>query len=229
VFIVVMIASLGATGLAAGLGGSSNSNPPPIDDDITPLAEETPSGLATYESPEKTIDVAAGYKATIATGLGDIVLELDAAAPEAANSFAFLAGHDFFDGLSFFWVSPGFDVQTGDPTCGPEELTCSGSGGPGYTLKVEGAATGAAQWDVLAPIAATGDVVHGSQFVIALSDSDKFQGSVFAHVVAGQEVLEGLAERVPCFGSAQSESNPCMANDELPEPLIIEDVIVEPS
>jgi peptidyl-prolyl cis-trans isomerase B (cyclophilin B) len=228
VFIVVMIASMAAVGLAPGLGSNSSSTGAPIDD-ITPLPEETAAAIASFERPEKTIDPAAGYKATLTTDQGDIVLELSADAPEAANSFAFLAGQDFYDGLAFYWVAQGFDAQAGDPTCGPEGLTCSGTGGPGYTLQPEGEAAGAKQWDVLAPPTGSGEVVHGSQFVVALADSDKFTGSVFARVVSGREVLEGLTERVPCFGSARSDSNPCMADGELPQALMIEDVIVEPA
>jgi peptidyl-prolyl cis-trans isomerase B (cyclophilin B) len=228
VFIIVMIASMAAVGLAPGLGSNSSSTGAPIDE-ITPLPEETASAIANFDRPEKTIDAAAGYKATIATDQGDIVLELSPDAPEAANSFAFLAGQDFYDGLAFYWVAQGFDAQTGDPTCGPEELTCSGTGGPGYTLQKEGEGPGAKQWDVLAPATGSGDIVHGSQFVVALGDSDKFAGTVFARVVSGQEILQGLAERVPCFGSAQSESNPCMTEGELPQALMIEDVIVEPA
>lgn len=229
VFIVVMIASMAAVGLAPGLGSNSGGSTGAPIDDSTPLPEETAAAIAIFERPEKTIDPTAGYQATIATNQGDIVLALSGEAPEAANSFAFLAGQNFYDGLAFYWVAQGFDAQTGDPTCGPEDLSCSGTGGPGYTLQKEGDGTGARQWDVLAPVTGSGEVVHGSQFVIALADSEKFAGSVFARVVSGQEILEGLAARVPCFGSAQSDSNPCMTEDELPQALTIEDVIVEPA
>ena len=228
VFIVVMIASMAAVGLTPGLGSNSGGSTGAPIDDITPLPEQT-AVVTTFERPEKTIDPTAGYKATISTDQGDIVLALSADAPEASNSFAFLAGQDFYDGLAFYWVAEGFDAQTGDPTCGPEELSCSGTGGPGYTLQKEGDGAGAKQWDVVAPVTGSGEVVHGSQFVVALAESDKFAGSVFARVVAGQEILAGLAARVPCFGSAQSESNPCMTNEELPSALMIEDVIVEPA
>jgi len=48
-------------------------------------------------------------------------------------------------------------------------------------------------------------------------------------VVKGQEILESLTERVPCFGSRPSESNPCQTNDELPDALTIKDVAVQPA
>jgi len=95
---------------------------------------------------------------------------------------------------------------------------------------MEGDASTAGQWTVIAPVtAAGGDQVHGSQFLIALAPEEKFEGSVIGQVVKGQEILEALAERVPCFGSRPSESNPCQTNDELPDALTIQDVAVQPA
>ena len=117
-FIIVMIASLAATGLATGIGGTTGggSSPPPIDEE-TRVPEETPTGLLPFDGPEDTIDASEPHKATIRTDKGDIEIELATDAPEAVNNFAFLASHDFYDGLEFFWVKSGFTAQTGDPTC----------------------------------------------------------------------------------------------------------------
>jgi len=229
VFMLVMIASLAAVGLAPGLGGGS-SRPAPVDEG-SPAPEETATGLMTFDKPEKTIDTSKAYEAVITTDKGEIVVALNKDAPQAVNSLAFLAGQNFFDDLQFFWVLPGFDAQTGDPTCEASgEFSCAGSGGPGYTLPKEGDASTAGQWAVIAPvIAAGGDQVHGSQFLIALAPEEKFEGSVIGQVVKGQEILESLTERVPCFGSRPSESNPCQTNDELPDALTIKDVAVQPA
>src|SRR3990170_5696711 len=141
VFMVVMIASLAAVGLAPGLGGGGSSQPAPVDEG-SPAAEETASGLMTFDRPEKTIDTSKAYEAVIATDKGDIVVALNKDAPQAANSLAFLSGQGFYDGLQFFWVLPGFDAQAGDPTCeASDQLSCSGAGGPGYTLPKEGDAS----------------------------------------------------------------------------------------
>jgi cyclophilin family peptidyl-prolyl cis-trans isomerase len=228
-FIIVMIASLAATGLATGIGGSTQQQSSPIDEDASPVPEETPTGLLTFNAPEDTIDASVNYKAVIATDQGEIVIALNADAPEAANSFAFLAGQDFYDGLEFFWVMPGFDVQAGDPTCESSgDLPCTGSGGPGYDLPREGDSTQADLWTVIAPATSPGsDRVHGSQFVIALADELEFEGSVIGQVVSGQEILESLAERTPCFGSQSSES--CQTEEELPPALIIENIEVQPA
>lgn len=229
-FIVVMILSLAAVGLAPGIGSTSRTSHAPDVDDDQPLVEETPTGLQTFEGPEKTIDPAKGYKAVISTDQGDIVVALSANAPQAANSFAYLAGQNFYDGLQFYWVLPEFDAQAGDPTCAASgEVSCTGSGGPGYTLPLEGEDTQGKQWAVIAPATSPGsETVHGSQFVVSLTD-DAFEGSMFGEVVEGQDILESLARRVPCFGSSPSDANPCQTEDELPPPLTIEDVVVQPT
>lgn len=227
-----MILSLAAVGLAPGIGSTTRggSGVDVDDDDRAPPAEEQESGLASFAAPGKTIDATVSHKAVIKTDAGDIVVALNPEAPEAANSFAFLAGNNFYNGLEFFWVLPGFDVQAGDPTCeSSSEINCTGAGGPGYTLPKEGDGNGMGRWSVIAPVTTPGgEQVHGSQFVIALTDAE-FEGTVIGEVVAGQEILESLEERVPCFGSEPSESNPCQADDELPPALTIKDVTVQPA
>ena len=230
VFMVVMIASLAAVGLAPNLGGGSGGRPAPVDEG-SPAPEETPSGLLTFDKPEKTIDTAKAYNAVITTDKGEIVVALSKDAPQAANSLAFLSGQNFYDGLQFFWVLPGFDAQAGDPTCqASSQFSCSGAGGPGYTLPKEGDASKAGQWSVVAPVTAPGgEQVHGSQFLIALAPDEKFEGSLIGQVVEGQDILESLKERVPCFGSRPSQSNPCQLDDQLPAALTIKDVAVQPA
>ncbi len=232
-FIVVMILSLAAVGLAPGLGSTSSGrhSGAPVDDE-EPLPVETPAAVETFaDGPPPVIDASKGHEAVITTDQGEIVIALNPDAPEAANSFAFLAGSGFYDGLEFFWVKPEFTIQAGDPTCAASsELTCTGTGEPGYDLPREGDSSGASQWSVLAPVTTPGgDRVHGSQFVIALTADGGFEGSVLGQVVEGQEILESLEPRTPCFGLEPSDSNPCQTEDELPEPLTIRDVIVRPA
>lgn len=231
-FIGVMILSLAAVGLAPGLGSTSSGrhSGAPVDDE-EPLPVETPAAVETFaDGPPPVIDASKGHEAVITTDQGEIVIALNPDAPEAANSFAFLAGSGFYDGLEFFWALPEFDVQAGDPTCADSgEFSCTGNGGPGYDLPREGDSTEATQWTVIAPVTPGGDRVHGSQFVIALSDGLPFEGSIVGRVVEGQEILESLQRRTPCFGLEPSDSNPCQTEGELPEPLIIMDVIVQPA
>ena len=230
VFMVTMIASLAAVGLAPNLGGGSGGRPAPVDEG-SPPPEETPSGLLTFDKPEKTIDTAKAYKAVITTDKGQIVVALSKDAPQAVNSLAFLSGQNFYDGLQFYWVLPGFDAQAGDPTCqASDEFACTGAGGPGYTLPKETDASSAGQWSVIAPVTTSGaDQVHGSQFLISLAPGEKFEGTLVGQVVEGQEILEALNERVPCFGSQPSQANPCQPDDQLPAALTIKDLAVQPA
>ena len=232
-FIFVMIASLAAVGLAPGIGSTGGQHSgAPIDDDDEPVPIETPAAVETFAEPLPVVDASKGHEAVITTDQGEIVIALNPDAPEAVNSFAFLAnGHNFYDGLEFFWVKPEFTIQAGDPTCAASsELTCTGTGEPGYDLPIEGDSSGASQWSVLAPVTRRGgDRVHGSQFVIALSDGLQFEGSIIGQVIEGREILESLQRRTPCFGGEPSDSNPCQPEDELPEPLTIMKVVVQPA
>ncbi len=229
---MAMIGGLAAVGLSPGLGSTSSSQPAEIvDEEELPEIAETPEGQTTFGAAEKTIDVTQGYNAVITTDAGDIVIALSPDAPEAGNSFAFLANtNNFYDGLQFFWVLPEFDAQTGDPTCtSSSEFSCTGTGDPGYTLPKERDSATTSQWTVIAPVTtAGGDRVHGSQFVIALADGE-FEGTAFGQVVEGQEILEALQQRVPCFGSVPSDSNPCQTDEELPAALTIVDIVVQPA
>ena len=234
VFMIVIIASLAGGALAGGLGGGSNSKGAPVDV-ASPAATETATGLLTFDKPEKTIDTTKAYKAVITTDKGEIVVALSKDAPQAVNSLAFLSGQNFYDGLQFFYVyrdkSGPYWAQAGDPTCQTaSKFSCTGAGGPGYTLSNEGDASKAGQWSVIAPAtAAGGDQVHGSQFVIAMRADQKVDGTVIGQVVEGQEILQALKERVPCFGSRPSQANPCQLDDQLPAALTIKDLAVQPA
>ncbi len=92
-FIVVMILSLAAVGLAPGLGstGGRHSGATTPDDDQGIPEEQDELGAMAFGAPEPTIDVSRNYNAVIKTDAGDIVVALNPEAPQAANSIAFLA------------------------------------------------------------------------------------------------------------------------------------------
>ncbi len=82
---------------------------------------------------------------------------------------------------------------------------------------------------MIAPLTTSGsDRVHGSQFVIALADGE-LEGSIIGEVVEGQEILEALQQRMPCFGAPPSESNACQTDAELPDALTIVDIVGQPA
>jgi cyclophilin family peptidyl-prolyl cis-trans isomerase len=228
-FIVVIIASMAAVGLGGVVEPNTQRTTKPTDEK-TPTPEATPAlQYRTYEAPEQVIDPAKTYVATIRTEKGEIKLRLRPdKAPKAANSFAFLAQQGFYDGLTFHIVRPdvGF-VQGGDPTCRADgSLVCTGAGGPGYTLPVEGDLQHVRGMVAMAPIAGGRDV-SGSQFYILLADMPHMDGrdSVFAEVVAGMEVVQSFTPRNPCF-EKPSKDNPCQESPS-PGDTIIEIVVQE--
>lgn len=125
---------------------------------------------------------------------GVIDLELDKkAAPVTVENFEKLVKDEFYDGLIFHRVIPGFMIQGGDPEG-------TGMGGPGWHIKGEFAANG---WDN--PIAHKRGVISmaraqdpnsaGSQFFIMHGDASYLDGqyAAFGKVVRGIEVVDIIA------------------------------------
>jgi cyclophilin family peptidyl-prolyl cis-trans isomerase len=138
--------------------------------------------------PEMAIDPERRYTATMTTSKGTIVIELDAvAAPRTVNSFVFLARQNFYDGVIFHRVIPGFVLQGGDPEG-------TGRGGPGYRFADELPKAGRYQVGSLA-MANAGPDTNGSQFFI-ISGPDGAalppQYSLFGAVVKGGDVVAAI-------------------------------------
>ncbi len=138
--------------------------------------------------PEMAIDPEGRYTATMTTSKGTIVIELDAAAaPRTVNSFVFLARQNFYDGVTFHRIIPGFVLQGGDPEG-------TGRGGPGYRFADELPKAGRYQVGSLA-MANAGPDTNGSQFFI-ISGPDGAalppQYSLFGAVVKGGDVVEAI-------------------------------------
>jgi len=136
-------------------------------------------------APAMIIDTSKTYVATIKTAAGDIQVELAASeAPETVNNFVFLAEDGFYDGLTFYQVTAGFAAQAGDPTCAAGSAGCRGDAGPGYEL--DESPPGAVDRGSIG-------MANGSQFFIALAQSQQFDGfHAFGTVVSGLDVAEQL-------------------------------------
>src|SRR5438132_1281387 len=82
--------------------------------------------------PPSVIDESKKYSVTVHTSRGDFVIALvqPKVAPETVNNFVYLAKNNFYEGLTFHRVVPGFVVQGGDPLG-------DGTGGPAYKLPDE--------------------------------------------------------------------------------------------
>jgi len=142
-----------------------------------------------FDAPEQVLDDATRHNATLSTSKGDISLQLYSnEAPVAANSFAFLANKEFYDGTIIHRIVPGFVIQMGDPTG-------TGTGGPGYRFDDELASArnrGYARGTLA--MANAGPNTNGSQFFICLDDVGLPPNyTVFGEVTDGMDVVDAIA------------------------------------
>jgi cyclophilin family peptidyl-prolyl cis-trans isomerase len=145
------------------------------------------------ECPPMIIDPLKQYLATIQTEKGEIVVELyPDVAPLAVNSFVFLAKNNWFDGVVFHRVLPGFVAQAGDPTG-------TGLGGPGYAFRNETTSDLTFDREGLLAMANAGPDSNGSQFFITFGPAEHLNGSytIFGAVIKGMDVVESLTPRDP--------------------------------
>ncbi len=145
------------------------------------------------ECPPMTVDTDTSYLAIIETEGGDIVLELfPDIAPLAVNSFIYLVENDWFDGVIFHRVLPGFVAQTGDPTG-------TGFGNPGYSFSNEVSADLVFDRAGLVAMANSGPDSNGSQFFITYAPTPNLNGSytIFGEVIEGMDVVSGITPRDP--------------------------------
>ena len=139
------------------------------------------------QPPALTIDLDTAYRATLHTNHGEIAVDLfPAEAPLAVNSFLFLAGEGYYDGVTFHRVVPGFVIQAGDPTG-------TGRGGPGYKFRDELDGPRRYSRGTVA-MANAGPNTNGSQFFICLGDLKlPHQYTIFGRVTAGMEAMDAIA------------------------------------
>ena len=138
--------------------------------------------------------------AVIETNLGTVVVKLyPEDAPKTVENFKKLAGEQYYNGLTFHRVIPGFMVQGGDPNCTPERSKGScGSGGPGYTFADELNPNTASAKDgykkgVLA-MANAGPNTNGSQFFIMVADVPlPHNYTIFGKVISGQDIADKIS------------------------------------
>ncbi len=155
-------------------------------------------------APPFCINVADTYTATMKTTAGTIVIELlPKYAPVTVNSFVFLAGYHYFDGIVFHRVIPGFVDQGGDPTG-------TGTGGPGYEFKDElPKSVGAYDAGAFA-MANSGPNTNGSQFFLVVGAGGAQLGKP-AYTMYGQ-VISGIAAINKINAEGQSSGVPKILN-----------------
>jgi peptidyl-prolyl cis-trans isomerase B (cyclophilin B) len=141
-------------------------------------------------------EVSGGTQAVSAGGEKTAVLEttkgvikfrfFEADAPGTVDNFIKLAGKNFYDGLSFHRVEPGFVIQGGDPNG-------NGTGGPGYNIKAEFNKNPHLEGTVAMARSANPDSA-GSQFYICLAPAPFLNNNytVFGQVTEGLDVVHKI-------------------------------------
>lgn len=114
-------------------------------------------------------------------------------APESVRNFIDLANHNYYDGLIFHRVIPGFMIQGGCPEG-------TGMGGPGYCIKGEFLFNGVKnelrhKRGVLSMARSSSPNSAGSQFFIMHADAKHLDGqyAAFGKVTSGMDVVDAIA------------------------------------
>ncbi len=114
-------------------------------------------------------------------------------APQSVRNFIDLCKHNFYDGLIFHRVIPGFMIQGGCPQG-------TGTGGPGYCIKGEFFFNGFKndlkhKRGVLSMARSSSPNSAGSQFFIMHQDAKHLDGqyAAFGKVTAGMDVVDAIA------------------------------------
>jgi peptidyl-prolyl cis-trans isomerase B (cyclophilin B) len=156
------------------------------------------------------------YTAVLATSCGTLNIRLAAGqAPKTVASFIGLVRQNFYDGLAFHRIVPGFVAQGGDPAG-------TGEGGPGYSV-VE-APPSDITYDkgtvAMAKTEAEDPGTSGSQFFIVTADDAGLPAdyALLGQVEGGDDVLDRL-DQVP--------NDP--ADNRPTEPVVIKDITIRES
>lgn len=172
------------------------------------LSETGHRGEQFSSAPKMVIDKSCHYSAQIVTTKGIINVGLNPkAAPIAVNNLVYLATHKFYTNIIFHRVIKGFMIQTGDPTG-------TGSGGPGYSYKIENSGSSYPPGTVALAHSSLPNS-NGSQFFIcegatcaASLDSSWSNGgtgyTILGAVTSGLSVVRAIAA-VPVKANAQGE------------------------
>ena len=114
-------------------------------------------------------------------------------APQSVYNFIDLANHNYYDGLIFHRVIPGFMIQGGCPDG-------TGMGGPGYCIKGEFLFNGFKnelrhKRGVLSMARSSSPNSAGSQFFIMHQDAKHLDGqyAAFGKVTEGMDVVDAIA------------------------------------
>ena len=127
-------------------------------------------------------------RAIIKTNKGDVVIKFNSElAPISVANFCMFADKNFYNGITFHRVVPGFVIQAGDPTA-------TGWGGPGYDIVSEFSDTDFGIGYV--GMASAGKDTESSQFFIMQGSYPHLDSryTLFAKVIEGMDVVYNITE-----------------------------------
>jgi cyclophilin family peptidyl-prolyl cis-trans isomerase len=190
-------------------GACAGPSAPPTTPSRTAVSVQPPRSTPLADPPAEP--ASSGLRATIATSLGEIQIELfDRSAPVATENFVNLARAGFYDGVVFHRLVPGFVIQGGDPEG-------TGRGGPGYTIRDE-TVVGQYARGIVAMARSREPDSQGSQFFIILDDRARRSLDVartyviFGRVTTGMDVIDRIAA-MPNSGEPENRALQPVAMD----------------
>jgi len=159
------------------------------------------ASISTAQEAEEPAETGAkpleDINAVIKTNKGDLEIVLfPSKAPVTVASFLNLAKRDFYDGILFHRVVPGFVIQGGDPlTKDPGRKDKWGHGGPGYMIELEvNDSLKHHDAGVLSMARKPAPDSAGSQFFITLAQVPHLDGqyAVFGEVTEGVDIVKTI-------------------------------------
>ena len=149
-------------------------------------------------------------QAIIKTAYGEMTVAFwPDVAPKTVENFKKLANAKFYDGTAFHRIIKGFMIQGGCPNTKKGAKGQPGTGDPGYKIKAEFNSKAHVK-GVLSMARAASPDSAGCQFFICHGDArflDK-QYTAFGQVVAGEAVLEKIANLPTTHGGGGEKSTP---------------------
>jgi cyclophilin family peptidyl-prolyl cis-trans isomerase len=143
--------------------------------------------------PDFDLDLTADYFARIRLNIGEVILDLyEDTAPQAVNSFVFLAQNGWYDDTPAFQVVRGQYVEFGDPTG-------TGFGTPGYSYGLESSPAVAFDKPGVVGVSTEDPQANGSRFFVSLTTLPMYDSerTVLGQVVSGLDLLDSLSARDP--------------------------------
>ena len=173
---------------------------------VLPRGKATGSLALLMSTPKPSVK----ENAVLKTSYGDITIAFwSDVAPKTVENFKKLARSGFYDGTAFHRIIKGFMIQGGCPNTKAGEKGMPGTGGPGWQVKAEFNAKSHVR-GVISMARSSDPDSAGSQFFLVHGDA-KFldrQYTAFGEIVAGDDVLEKLANVPTKSGGGGEKSTP---------------------